>query len=380
MNREKILVIFQVMLFVRLSTPASYAQNLLNNPESIVYDAARDRYIVSNWGDGTIVQIDDQGNQTYYSTALSEEYRVAGLYILEDTLLAAMGDAGDAGIAGFQLDSGELLFKIIIPGVGLPNDIVCDTNGVIYVTDYWGDHLYRIHERVPSLVLEEGLCNPNGMIYDEQNQRLLILSVMGAGSPIMAVDLDDLSLTTVVATGLHGIDGIARDDAGRVYVSEWGTDSIYRYDESFSTSPERFSTDHVDPADIYYDSVHGVLAVPNFSANSIDFVEIVTSVPEHEDWSLLKNIHIHQNHPNPFNAQTSIAFDLDRPTTISAWIFDALGKRVRTLVEEREYDTGSYRIQWDGMDDRGRRVPAGIYFYRFTSGNWSESNKMILTW
>ncbi len=379
MNRKMIALVYSVILIMFLSASAVRAQNLLNNPESVVFDSLNSRYLVSNWGDGAIIQMDSEGKQSYFSTALMGRYRMAGLYIVEDTLLAAVGDAPDAGLAGFLLDSGELLFTIIIPDVGLPNDIVSDKNGVVYVTDYWGDKLYRIIDHAPALMIDEGLEYPNGLIYDAENHRLLVLSVMGTGSPIIAVNLDDHSLSTVVTTGFYGTDGITRDDAGYVYVSEWENDSIYRYDGTFSMPSELFSTGHDDPADIYYDSVHRVLAVPNFSANTVDFVEVITSVTDLEGQNLPEKVQIHQNYPNPFNSQTTISFDLDQPTTITLSIFDVQGKRIRTLVANRLYGMGSHQIRWDAKDDQGRPVSTGIYIYRFTSRDRIETRKMILS-
>ncbi len=46
-------------------------QNLLNNPESVVFDQLRCRYLVSNWGDGNIVSIDSLGNQAFFLTSLT---------------------------------------------------------------------------------------------------------------------------------------------------------------------------------------------------------------------------------------------------------------------------------------------------------------------
>jgi sugar lactone lactonase YvrE len=250
------------------------AQNLLNNPESVVYDAPRDRYLVSNWGNGAIVEIDNSGAQDIFSGALLNQYKLAGLYIMGDTLLAAAGDAPDAGVAGFDLETGVLLYHIVIPDVGLPNDITSDSDGIVYVTDYWGDKLYKIEDHSPRLYFDEGLDYPNGMVYDDRYNRLLIASVMGTGSPILAVSLDDSSISTVVTTGLYATDGLTLDADYRVYISEVTNDRVYRYDSDFSGPPTVFSSGHDDPADIYYDFVNDVLAVPNLSGNSVDFVPV----------------------------------------------------------------------------------------------------------
>jgi len=253
----------------------SYAQNLLNNPESVVFDPANERYIISNWGDGGIVQIDSLGNQTYFSDTLLNKFKVAGLYIYGDTLLAAAGDAPNAGLFGFNLKTDKQIFHIILPDIGLPNDITSDKQGHIYVTDYWGDKLYKVVNRIPSVMIQEGLNYPNGLFYDQNKDRLLILSVMGKGAPVFSIDLTDSSLKTLVETGLvGGTDGITMDEKGNIYISEWEGDNIYKFSKGLSELPVIYSSGHNDPADIYFDDINGLLVIPNFGSNSIDFIPI----------------------------------------------------------------------------------------------------------
>jgi len=253
----------------------SYTQNLLNNPESVVYDSANKRYLISNWGDGAIVQIDNQGNQTYFSDTLLNKFKVAGLYIYGDTLLAAAGDAPNAGLFGFNLNTDKQIFHIILPDIGLPNDITSDKQGHIYVTDYWGDKLYKVVNRIPSVMIQEGLNYPNGLFYDQNKDRLLVLSVMGKGAPVYSIDLIDSSLTTLIETGLvGGTDGITMDGEGNIYISEWEGDNIYKFSKDLSKLPVIYSSGHNDPADIYFDEVNSLLVVPDFGSNSIDFISI----------------------------------------------------------------------------------------------------------
>ncbi|MBU1708102.1 hypothetical protein KKB28_09360, partial [bacterium] len=281
---------------ILLSTSAN--AQLLNNPESVVYDSARHCYLVSNWAEnsGEIVRIDSNGTQTYFSTALQGQYQIAGLYIYGDTLLAAAGNAPDAGVAGFSLETGELLYFIVIPGIGLPNDITSDTSGIVYLTDYWGDKLYKIIDRTPYVFMTANLGNPNGIMYDELYNRLLIVSVARPGSPILQVALEDSVLSMVVQTGLPGGDGIAMDDERNVYVCEWTYDKIYTFDSTFTVGPEVFSTGHADPADFYFDRVNQVLAVPNFSGNSVDFIPIIpNAIWETVAVDIPQNITLYQN-------------------------------------------------------------------------------------
>jgi hypothetical protein len=203
------------------------------------------------------------------------KYRVAGLYIYGDTLLAAAGDSPGSGIVGFNIKTSEIVFQIPIPGIGLPNDIASDADGIIYVTDYWDSKLYKIKDHSPSIFISKGIIkSPNGILYDQNYNRLLVLSVGGPGAPIIAINLKDSSLKTIIETGLTGTDGITRDGGGRIFVSEWTNDQIYLYGCDFSKPPELFSEGHNDPADIYYDEIHDLIAVPNFTSNTIDYIPL----------------------------------------------------------------------------------------------------------
>ncbi|MCB0312252.1 MAG: T9SS type A sorting domain-containing protein, partial [Calditrichaeota bacterium] len=69
------------------------------------------------------------------------------------------------------------------------------------------------------------------------------------------------------------------------------------------------------------------------------------------------------NYPNPFNPSTVIGYRLSVASRVELSIFDLLGKKVRTLVDERQ-PAGQYEVRWNGEDADGNALSAGIYFYR----------------
>ncbi len=83
--------------------------NLLNNPESVVYDSENNRYLVSNFENGCIIQVDSLENQEYFSQGL---VHVAGLHIVGNTLFAASYQGPDAGVVGYDLTTAEMVFKV----------------------------------------------------------------------------------------------------------------------------------------------------------------------------------------------------------------------------------------------------------------------------
>jgi glycosidase len=85
------------------------------------------------------------------------------------------------------------------------------------------------------------------------------------------------------------------------------------------------------------------------------------------------------NFPNPFNPVTEIRFTIGGSAAVAAelQVFNVLGQRVRLLLQENK-NPGRYRVVWDGRDDRGRALGAGVYFYTLTAGSFTRSRKMLL--
>ena len=84
-----------------------------------------------------------------------------------------------------------------------------------------------------------------------------------------------------------------------------------------------------------------------------------------------------QNQPNPFNPATRIPYALTDDADVVLVIYDASGRRVRTLV--REFQTAGFQTaEWDGRDDAGTPVGSGVYFYRLHAGGFEATRKMVL--
>jgi hypothetical protein len=82
-------------------------------------------------------------------------------------------------------------------------------------------------------------------------------------------------------------------------------------------------------------------------------------------------------HPNPFTHRTSISYQLATRGRASLKVYDAAGRLVSPLAEGI-MDPGYYSVNWDGRDDNGRKVPAGVYFVRLNAGNYQQVQKTIL--
>jgi hypothetical protein len=112
-------------------------------------------------------------------------------------------------------------------------------------------------------------------------------------------------------------------------------------------------------------------------ALALEFVSTESLLP--------KAFSLAQNSPNPFNPSTTIAYaiparvDGERiaAARVELRIFDVRGRTVRTLVSAAQ-EPGRYTVVWNGRDDNGIGVGAGVYFYRLQTPEFTQARKMLL--
>jgi len=84
-----------------------------------------------------------------------------------------------------------------------------------------------------------------------------------------------------------------------------------------------------------------------------------------------------QNSPNPFNQETLIKYTLPEDGPVRLSIYNLLGERVRTLVDEMHLP-GEHEVRWDGRNEQGKEVASGIYFYKIETATLTDRKKMIV--
>ena len=89
------------------------------------------------------------------------------------------------------------------------------------------------------------------------------------------------------------------------------------------------------------------------------------------------NLGLDANYPNPFNAETQIAYTVPVAGLVELAVYNVLGQRERTLVQE-EQAAGRHQVVWDGRNDMGTQVASGVYFYRFTSAQGVQVRQLLL--
>jgi sugar lactone lactonase YvrE len=355
-----------LVLFLASGTQAQF----FNGPESVTYDELNGRYLISNVLTGDIVQISDAGDTTFFDRSLT---RTLGMTIVDSILYVA--DIN--GIATYDLTTDQQGATITIPGMHELNDLTADTSGYLYITDVAAGKIFRVRisDHFDTTIVS-GIIKPNGILFDAQNNRVLFCQFV-PNAPIKEIDLEDLSVNSVLSTTFANFDGLAFDGNGYIYVSCWGTNAVYRYDNTFSQPAELVSNGHSGPADIFYNQLDNILAVPNYYSNRVNFIPI-TPVDVDEVYGRMPlAVALLQNFPNPFNPSTTIRYKLPEGSKVSLKIYNLLGKEIVELVNEFQ-PAGLNTSKWDGKDKNGYSVCSGIYLYSLISKNFSHTKKMLL--
>ncbi len=84
-----------------------------------------------------------------------------------------------------------------------------------------------------------------------------------------------------------------------------------------------------------------------------------------------------QNSPNPFNPSTSIKYYVPQAVDVTITIYDILGREVTKIINNQA-SAGYHVVYWNGRDSYGNAAASGVYLYRLTAGNFSETKKMNL--
>ncbi len=113
----------------------------------------------------------------------------------------------------------------------------------------------------------------------------------------------------------------------------------------------------------------GAMSAKNFYVDNIEYSPTVEELP--------KAARLYRNFPNPFNAGTSIEFDVKSRGRVRLLIYDTTGAIVAKIAD-RVIDPGHYRLQWDGTNVMGRSAASGVYLCRLETPDFTQTEKIVL--
>jgi hypothetical protein len=179
------------------------------------------------------------------------------------------------------------------------------------------------------------------------------------------------------------INGVDTDAEGNVYVLDSFNDNITVLTPSLTDTLMTYGSSGHEPGqfdypqDIYIDGNEMQVCEIWGDYSGISTLNISDGLPRQASNQLPNRFFLYQNYPNPFNSNTTIMFDIPETENVEMVIYDILGRKVITLINEK-MSAGSHRCIWNGRNQSGRTVASGVYFYMLRSADRVISKRLLL--
>ena len=166
------------------------------------------------------------------------------------------------------------------------------------------------------------------------------------------------------------------DDDFEYYILERSTNIEFTED----INSEALITNYFEDDDLDYDTEYFYRLYYVSGGDNSEYSDILSVTME---WmsvdgdQLPKTYALHQNYPNPFNPVTTLRYDLPKDELVTITIYDLLGNVVGNVVNGNQ-SSGYRSVQWNGTNNQGQPVSAGVYLYSIEVGGFRQTKKMIL--
>lgn len=262
-----------MILFIYVSFSLCISQEFIA-PESAAYDPIHNRYFISNFGDGNIIEIDSIGNKHYFKKGLTKSL---GMIIQKDVLYVV---SNFKRVTGFSLTDTSKNMAITIKEAMFLNDITGDNNGSLYITDSNAKKIFKLKSDLTkySTFWDTDLSDPNGILFNKYTQSIIVCNFTG-NALIQSINLNDSTISVLDSTEFNNLDGLTIDDQGYIYVSYWDSGNfktgfkhngaVYKYDNAFKNNPQLVIGNLYGPADIFYNTANHELVIPSLLGNEV---------------------------------------------------------------------------------------------------------------
>ena len=325
------------------------------------------------------------GQNVYIRFKLTSDYGITadGIYLDDikisgiDANLIVYGDVdGDRMVS---MNDVQLLLDYIVGYDSLPEiDPLPWENNRIAAADVDGNDILN---SVDAYFIAQYIQNPQFRFYvqgaqlDNLPEVTLTMDETGENNTVEAVfqilpenNLKCLDWGLVPSDSLSNL--TIEENLGLIYRSAFNPEQgKYAYINLGSPITEGFTISYQTPAvsiDFFY-SVNG---------RDSSFT-ILSDTNANDPLNPVIPFNLSQNYPNPFNPITYITFSLPERAKAFLGIYNLKGQLVKTLINS-EMNSGIHRVQWNGLDETGKPVSSGVYFYTLQSGNKTITHKMLL--
>jgi len=261
---KRIVLISFILIGIAIFLYLTYFHGgVLNQPESITYDANGKQFLISNVRGKSIATMTPEGK---YGVLLKEGLKAPrGIMARDNSLYVA--DLKTLQI--IDIAKAKIVQSIDIPEAKMLNDIALDKTGLVYLTDTIANcvFIYNPETKTTEKVQSPLLKSPNGIVYDMPRNQMFIVGFTKR-SPILSLSTLDRSVSIFIDTIYSDLDGIAIDDLGRIYISSWAEDMVFMIPQEQNRFVAQFKGIK-DAADFYYYLPNNELIVPLNSKNKI---------------------------------------------------------------------------------------------------------------
>jgi len=356
----KSLMYLIIAIFVFSSFENLYSQEY-SHPKSIVYDAARDRYLISNILSGQILALSNTQQLSVFIDGQLTNPR--GMQIVGDTLYVV----DVSSLRGFSLVDGAPVFEYLVEGATKLVDITVDAEKNLFMTDIQQKKMfiYSLIDGPQEPYVFTQSTYPNGIIYDKQK---LYVTTYWDPAQVIVFDLEEWRETKYDFLSNKYFDGIVTDGNGNFYIASWedmgaadGKGKILKFNESNITAVTEFQTGLSGPGDLYYNSIKGELAVPNYTGENVVFFPVTTNVFESNSGNSDFEIQQSQN-----NSEIIIKFKKGFNISLPISVYNLFGQCIvnnMIVPNQREF-----KLNTGNLD-------AGIYFIRIND----NISKLLIT-
>ncbi len=392
----------------------AFGEDSLGDDTGAAYLFDQNEGSTNNWGQVAKILADDDVSdysEFGYSVAIDGEYAAVGSHADDVTgsnvgsvymfrkdrggdnnwgktmkLLASSGSNDDEFGISVSLD-GDFL---IVGAYG--DDSMADDGGAIYVyyhtpevKDFW----WQMKKIIPG---DSNKSDLFGFSSGVSNNKILVGAFLDDGSAQDAGAAYLVSDELVVPATNINLSSLSEDSkviltwspspsSNTTYYHILRGTSITKFDYllTISKSTQQYTDLTVINNTTYFYKIVSI----DGQGNVNEYSNVVSATPEEStlgtgsENGLPDKFTVFQNYPNPFNPSTIIQYTLPDEQYVRVVIFDMLGKEIKTLVSDIE-SAGIKSVVWDGTNANGQTLSGGIYFYRVTAGQQTETKRMLL--
>jgi len=304
--------------------------------------------------------------------------------------------------------------------IGIQNESGTDGLQIVYNSDYVENEMAILITKVIDWIDIEPA---SGMVPSGETDEILLsieTDELGIGEYLCNLklysndpdySLIEIPVNLIVMSVNPEIDvSVSEIDFGTIYIGDSATDSltitnlgedlltvfdIYSDNEDFIVDTTEFELSTGQSQQVYVTfsptsegEITGDLLILSNDPDESTYLVNLTGTGEvlisSDEPEIVFTNSLNQNYPNPFRLmgnsrinKTTINFSLSQENPVLMNIYNILGQKVKTIIDEI-LEPGIHQVDWDGTDSNNKTVTSGIYFYRFSAGNYHEIKKMLL--